>query len=276
MIQPKSGEDLGKIDVELKEAVCDALVNMITQRASGTDDAGRYVHGKSPRRGVFSGQLLPRMSRANEDETSDIKIAAIGMDFNVSADAGSFLTAAPRFSVYVRVLPTWEEISSDRYGIEIDFKLSKETKSAIDQKIKERREALYASGNLIRPDWSTMDHDQKDEFYRRRRAIQDQLRRSVYGEFGITLRGDEVTSFTKEEAEVPAAEVTEESEETTASPDIGKLITEGRSIPTQHVSPAPIPGKWKRLDLKLPVFEWPAPLSGDALKKLCIEYSATM
>lgn len=276
MIQPKSGEELGKIDVELKEAVCDALVNMVTQRASGTDEAGRYVYGRSPRRGVFSGQLLPRMSRANQDETSDIKIAAIGMDFNICAEAGSVLTAVPRFSVYVRVLPTWEEISSDRYGIEIDFKLSRETKAAIDEKIKERREALYASGNLIRPDWGTMDHGQKDEFHRRRREIQDQLRRSVYGEFGITLRGDEAASFDKAEVEVPATEGTAESEETTASPNIGKLITEGRSIPTQHVSPAPIPGKWKRLDLKLPIFEWPASVCQDTLKKICIEYSANM
>ncbi|CVI59710.1 DEAD/DEAH box helicase family protein [Agrobacterium leguminum] len=276
MIQPKSGEALAQIDVELKEAVCDALVNMVTRRASGTDDAGRYVYGKSPRRGVFSGQLLPRLSRTNQDETSDIKIAAIGMDFNVSAKAVSNLTAAPRFSVYVRVLPTWEEISSDRYGIEIDFKLSKETKSAIDEKIKERREALYASGNLVRLDWVTMDPGQKDEFYRRRREIQDQLRRSVYGEFGITLRGDEVVSFAKEDAEVPAANGTEGNEETTASPDIGKLITKGRSIPTQHVSPAPIPGKWRRLDLKLPVFEWAASLSGDALKQKCEDYSIAL
>ncbi|MBY5591658.1 helicase [Rhizobium leguminosarum] len=276
MIQPKSGEELSKIDVELKEAVCDALVNMVTRRVSATDEAGRYVYGKSPRRGVFSGQLLPRMSRTNQDETSDIKIAAIGMDFNVSASADTKILAVPRFSIYVRVLPTWEEISSERYGIEIDFKLAKETKNAIDEKIKARREELYASGNLVKPDWGAMSPAEKDDLHRRRRDIQDQLRRSVYGEFGIALRVDEVSKFSKDDAEVSEDDVSEEGQETAASPDLGKLITEGRSIPTQHLSPAPIPGKWKRIDIETPVFEWATSMSGEPLIRACEEYSISL
>ncbi|MBD9522787.1 helicase [Ensifer sp. ENS02] len=272
MIQPKSADELGKIDVELKEAVCDALVNMVTRRASGTDEIGRYVYGKSPRRAVFSGQLLPRMSRANEDETSDIKIAAIGMDFNIANNATSVIRAAPRFSVYVRVLPTWEEISSDRYGIEIDFKLSKNTKDAIDEKIRVQRQALYEKENLVQGDWNALDKDQKGELLRRRREIQDQLRRSVYGEFGIFLRGDDIKSFGKDDPDASGSE-DRPDEEAAPSPDIGKLVTEGRSIPAQHVSPANIPGKWKRLDLELPSFEWAASLSGDTLKQRCEEYS---
>lgn len=116
MMQPKSSAELQNIDMELKEAVCDALVNMVTTRASGTDEAGRIIFGRSPRRGIFSGQLLPRLSRQNVGETSDIKIAAIGIDFMISSAAVSQLTATPKFSVYVRTLPTWEEITDPVTG----------------------------------------------------------------------------------------------------------------------------------------------------------------
>lgn len=278
MIQPKTSAELANIDVELKEAVCDALVNMVTKRASGTDEIGRYAYGKSPRRAVFSGQLLPRMSRANVDDTSDIKIAAFGMDFNVANDAQSPIRAMPRCSVYVRVLPTWEEISSGRYGIEIDFKISKDKKQEIDDKIKERRKALYEKENLAPAELDALDPEQKTELFRRRREIQDELRRSVYGEYGIELKKSDIASFGKEEP--PSATATDgdagEGEETAASPELGKLVTEGRSIPDQHLSPAPIPAKWKRIDLDLPGLDWPSSLSGEALKKRCEEYSSEL
>jgi hypothetical protein len=35
---------LAAIDVELKEAVCDALVNSIVTRVSGRDEAGKIVY----------------------------------------------------------------------------------------------------------------------------------------------------------------------------------------------------------------------------------------
>ena len=56
----KSNSELATIDVELKEAVCDALVNALVDRVSGADERGRNLLGSSPRRGIFAGQLLPR------------------------------------------------------------------------------------------------------------------------------------------------------------------------------------------------------------------------
>ena len=49
-----SNYQLGEIDVELKEAVCDGLVNALVARVSGTDDRGRRITGSSPRRGIFA------------------------------------------------------------------------------------------------------------------------------------------------------------------------------------------------------------------------------
>jgi hypothetical protein len=73
----KSNSELAAIDVELKEAVCDALVNALVDRVSGADERGRNLLGSSPRRGIFAGQLLPRFDiTGNDDETTDIRVPA--------------------------------------------------------------------------------------------------------------------------------------------------------------------------------------------------------
>lgn len=283
MMKQKTSGELAAIDVELKEAVCDALVNMIASRASGADEAGKIVYGKSPRRSVFSGQLLPRLSTANEDETSDIKIAAIGMDFNTISDASSEIAAQPRFSVYVRVLPTWEEIATDRFGIAIDFKLRKDKKQEIDHEIRQRREELYAKENLTRPDWSELTDEQRENFHRRRREIRDDLRRSVYGRHGIVLDAAAIGSFDKEDEHAPddegAAEAPTDAPEVpdaAPSPVLGRLVTGGARVPTTLLSPASIPPKWKRIDLDLPGCTWSTSLSGDALRQKLEDYSAEL
>lgn len=282
MMKAKTSAELAGIDVELKEAVCDALVNMITRRASGTDEAGRVVYGKTPRRSVFSGQLLPRMSRENEDETSDIKIAAIGMDFNIDAESSSQLTVAPQFSVYLRVLPTWEEISTERFGIAIDFKLRKDKKQEIDHEIRERRQELYAQEKLDRSDWNELSQEEREALHSRRREIRDSLRSSVYGKHGIILDkmsfdkfGSAETNQTEETEEAALADGTE-NPDAAPSPVIGRLITGGAQIPAALLSPASIPPKWKRIDLKLSSFTWSAAISGSALKDQFEQFSNTM
>ncbi|MCC2610852.1 DEAD/DEAH box helicase family protein [Neorhizobium petrolearium] len=282
MMRPKNATELGKIDVELKEAICDALVNMITQRSSGSDEAGRVVYGKSPSRSVFSGQLLPRL-RADVDETSDIRIAAIGIDFNMDAAATCTLEVKPKFSIYVRVLPTWEEISSDRYGIPIDFKIRKDKKAEIDKTIRERREEIFQRENLSRPDWGALDPDQKESLKRRRTEIQDDIRKNVYAEYGIPIDGADGLIFNKpeiseseEENITTPAESPEATTEFEANPDLGRLVTSGATIPESMYSPAPIPPKWIRIDLDLPTCTWAADIHGDALKSAFAEYSASM
>jgi hypothetical protein len=282
MMRPKSPAELDKIDVELKEAVGDALVNMITRRASGTDEAGRIVYGRSPSRSVFSGQLLPRLSNTDVDETTDIRIAAIGLDFNMDAAAACMLEATPRFSIYVRVLPTWEEISNDRFGIPVEFKIRKDKKDEIDRKIRERREELYLRENLSRPDWSSLEPDQKESLKRRRIEIQDDIRKSVYGEYGIQVDGADSRIFEKvdssegEEADSATATTTAEEAAAEPSPNLGRMVTSGAKIPESMYSPAQIPPKWVRIDFELPTCTWPANLAGDALAAVFAEYSGSM
>lgn len=279
MMQPKSSAGLQDIDMELKEAVCDALVNMVTTRASGTDEAGRIIFGRSPRRGIFSGQLLPRLSRQNVDETSDIKIAAIGIDFMISSTAVSQLTATPKFSVYVRTLPTWEEITDPRYGIDIEFKLDNHVKAEIDEKIKTRRSAQFEKENVARPNWKAMDEEQRSAVSKRRREIQDEVRISVYAEHGIKLQKSDLSAFDEERPQQPTDEQSlaagEGIEDTAvpAAPSIGQFIREGRSIPFALLNPAAIPGKWQRVDLSLPTCTWSPHMPDDASAQWFDQYS---
>jgi hypothetical protein len=75
-----SDKQLGEIDVELKEAVCDALVNALVGRVSGSDERGRAILGSSPRRGLFAGQLLPVLTSAasqTKPPTSGSRLSAL-------------------------------------------------------------------------------------------------------------------------------------------------------------------------------------------------------
>ena len=117
-----NAEQLAAIPQELKEAVCNALVNLTVARVSGSDPEGRILYGRSPRRSIVSGQLLPRFDpTGQDDESSDIRIAALGMDFHLDAHADGRSVVTPRFSVYVRVFPDWAEIADEALGLDIEF-----------------------------------------------------------------------------------------------------------------------------------------------------------
>src|ERR1700691_5353436 len=101
---------LASIPQELKEAVCCAVVKQTTDRISGIGSEGRVIFGLSPRRSIVSGQLLPRFDpTGQDDETTDIRIAAIAIDFHALAGARGTSVIQPSFCVYVRVLPLWSE-----------------------------------------------------------------------------------------------------------------------------------------------------------------------
>lgn len=92
-----------EIDVELKEAVCDALLNELVKRMGGKDGRGRTIYGGSPSRRIFAGQLLPRFDVSGTlDETTGIRIAAIGMDFVVGTNGSAAIHLTPGFSAHLR------------------------------------------------------------------------------------------------------------------------------------------------------------------------------
>lgn len=93
---------------ELKEAVCDAILERTRQVVSGVGEHGAVILGDRPSRVLSSGFVLPRMVDG-DDESSDIRIASHGMDVRVRGGEGNVVVRT-EMAVYVRGLPTSAEL----------------------------------------------------------------------------------------------------------------------------------------------------------------------
>ncbi len=248
-----SKKQLGSIDQELKEAVCNAIVNLTVTRVTGSGEEGKIIYGSSPRRAVVSGQLLPRYDERNEDDTSDIRIAALGIDFQVGESASCEALFEPSFSTYVRILPEWDEINDENLGLEIEFEIVRAIQQEIDARIAQLRIERFTAEGVEQPQWKTLTPIQKDQVRATRNRIQQAVRIDAYRERGIHLEpsDDDLLAYRKAEEE---AENSPEPAE--ARLRIGRLIQRGRMIPYDLLAPADTPAKWKRIDFVLPVFRW--------------------
>jgi len=125
---------------ELKEGVCDSLINLTFDRISGFGQSGALVFGRRPSRHFVSGFLLPGFDpTGEEDETSDIRINTHGLDFSVSLSAGVQCAVSCSIAVYVRGLPEWDEVMAERYGMAPVFQptaqIRREVKSAVKNRL---------------------------------------------------------------------------------------------------------------------------------------------
>lgn len=268
---------LERIDVELKEAVCDSIVNMLVGRVSATDDRGEVLYGRSPRRSVVSGQLLPRFDVRGEDDTSDIAIAAMGLDFVVDAEASVEIEAKPRFSVYVRVLPTWAEIGNGG-PLDIEFRLKPAVQKEIDDAIRERQRTALSQAGLLTPDWSKMDETERHKVRERREALTREINVAAYKEKGIILVAHDLdeSEVSGEIDDDKAADPNEPESIEEVRPAIAKLLRDGRKIPYHLVDPAPIPGKWRRLALTLPSVRWMSDANAATLAATTVAFNEEM
>ncbi|MGR3496582.1 DEAD/DEAH box helicase family protein [Citreimonas sp.] len=254
----KSSRELAAIDVELKEAVCDALVNALVHRVAGADERGRDLLGSSPRRGIFAGQLLPRFDNSGQDdETTDIRVAALGVDLIALAGAGATMRVTPRFSVYLRVIPGWSDLVSGGGELEFDFRLRANIQQQIDDTIRtERVPALQAAG-VDRPDWKGMNEARRSKVRAMRAQILAEVRRKAYAAHGIKLlTGEQPDQATQVPNDTADTDQNTPDDIKPPAPPIARLVREGRELPLSLVDPAPIPAKWTRLDLELPTLEF--------------------
>jgi hypothetical protein len=280
-----NSEQLARIPQELKEGVCNALVNLTVARVTGSDRDGQVIYGRSPRRSIVSGQLLPRFDvSGSDDETSDIRIAAIGIDFQTAAGARGEATATPSFSVYVRVFPTWTELTDEALGLEIDFKLRQPIKDAIDARIRQLRNEGFAAANVATPDWPNLNPAQRQQIRVRRAAIQEEVRRLAYREQGIILeQGDEQFLADQAEGEAVAEQGAANAVIAPPPPDnndaadarmrLGVLLRRGRAVPFGHLESAPPPPVWRRIDLTFPPLAWSLDVESEALRALLADYT---
>ena len=129
-----SGTDL----TEAKEAVVEALLQLAVQKCTGEGPAGEFIFGVKPSSRLVSGFLLPRFDATGQgDETSDIHIATMGIDLQVAADRSGEIAAVPDISIYVRMLPTWEDLNDPRHDMVPRSELSRETRQAVEDRARE-------------------------------------------------------------------------------------------------------------------------------------------
>lgn len=259
------------IDQELKEAVCNAIVNLTVAQVSGSGPSGQILYGRSPRRSIVSGQLLPRFDQGGiDDETTDIRIAAIGIDFQVAAAADGEASITLQFSVYVRVLPSWEELSDEDLELDVEFKLNQTIQDTIDARMRQLRDERFSAEGVASPQWSSLTATQKNEVRATRARIQEEVRIAAYREQGVILeRGDDQFA----PAELPATNdqppqngqggdgaagpvANADDDGADARLRAGRLLQRGLSIPHALLEPADPPAKWRRLDLTFPPFRW--------------------
>jgi len=120
---------------EVKEAMVDAMLCMTEQHCTGEGRNGEVIYAVRPSSKLVSGFLLPRFDRSGqEDETSDIHIATMGLDHQVASNESGEVVVRPRLSVYLRELPTWQEICDPRHEMMPQVQLSRDTRQTIEQR----------------------------------------------------------------------------------------------------------------------------------------------
>ena len=106
-----SGVQGGEL-VEAKEAVGAALLQRLHTELSGTGPKGSWVCGEKPSRRFTTGFLMPmHTSTGDVNPMEPTNIATHGMDFQVVRDATGAILVSAEYSVYIRVLPEWTDLT---------------------------------------------------------------------------------------------------------------------------------------------------------------------
>jgi hypothetical protein len=233
---------------DAKEGIVDALLNLTWQRASGAGAEGETIFGAKPSLRFVSGFLLPRFEEGGEqDETSDIHISAHGVDCQIAASAKGNLAISAAFSIYVRMLPSWEELTKPELELYPNITLRRDLEAAIRDAMRERMTVALAAEEAKPPDER-----------RKRRDLQQQIYRELLSDHGVEVSSDDWVVDAGVNPEQAAGTPEADSSAQGETPDDGaRLITQRaryifhRDESAQEVD---IPQKWKRLPVELAPF----------------------
>ena len=230
---------------DAKEALVDALLNLTWQRTSGDGAEGEVVYGAKPSVRFVSGFLLPRFEETGqEDETSDIHISTHGLDCQIVASAKGKLVVTAAFSIYVRALPSWEELTRPELELFPNIPLRKDLDTAIRDAMKQRMSVAM-----------TNEETKPAEQRRQRRDIQQEIYRELLTEHGVEVAsGDRVADAGTTPEPTDGAAETDVSGRDDADSDDSRLIAQRGYIfhNDDAAQPIDIPQKWQRLAVKLP------------------------
>ena len=229
----------------LKEAVCDAILERTRRLVSGDGESGRTIVGAKPSRVLSSGFILPRIDEDGDDESSDIRIAAHGLDLRIRAVEGS-LRIEPALSVYVRILPSAEDLFA-RAG-----RLIPRAELSIDA-------AQRAKAEIAR----RLDSQAAGMSGRARREIRASVAATVYREMGV---------------EVPAGAIVPQGTEADLdATQIAQALDDGGlprlQIPNTIARRYEAPLKWRRVDVPVVPLELSLPVDAEAWQPLVADYS---
>ena len=252
---------------ELKEAVCDALVNAVASKASGAGAFGEVVLGQRPREQFSSGFLLNQLSSAGEDESSDIRIAVHGASLKLLDGAQGEIAVRPHLAVYVRVLPTWQDLENDILGLRPKPRLSRPIRLEVNAEAGKIAEVARGDGEA-----------------RPRKVIFKEAVRKLLTKRGVRFeKSDEPVVIVNpdEEPENPAdtPPPTSRKAEAVAGEETAIEVAEtidGAVYPDELCSPEDIPMKFRRLHVALPVLILPLPGSREERNRLVREHSEQM
>lgn len=239
-----------------KEAVVDSLLNGLSARLAGRGDFYKVIYGAKPSAALMSEFIVPMPAeeRGGDEEADPIRISAHGMDFQIrSAATGTTLSVSLTGAVYVRILPTEDEVKPGG-RLEATFPLTREARAEIRSKVKDALTKLASelSGGKANLEWAAKSYE---------------ARKGVYESMGLPFDNRLDRAPVSEQAEAEAEGAEGES---------GEVVEEGEARPIQEVGVGlftpdgladdiPPPPKWLRLELTLPSFEFtPAAAEADA------------
>lgn len=104
----------------LKEAVVEGVLRRGHDRLTGRGDLGKIVFGDPPTKVFAAGFLLPAVRRTSDpgggmievEITSPVHVATLGMSFQVARNVPGQLRIVPGGSVYIRLLPSVEDMAA--------------------------------------------------------------------------------------------------------------------------------------------------------------------
>jgi hypothetical protein len=131
---------------ELKEAVCDAVLERARQVVTGDGAYGSVILNERPSRKLSSGFILPRLDSDGDDESSDIRIATHGLDFRIRPGGHGAIVVSPTLNVYVRALPSSEELFARNGWLIPQADFNQQAKARIKDAINQRARAEIPQG----------------------------------------------------------------------------------------------------------------------------------
>ena len=234
---------------DANEGLVDALLNLTWQRCSGEGSFGLTVYGRKPSLRFVSGFLLPRYEAGGQtDETSDIHLSTHGIDCQIAVGARGALTVDVFFSVYVRALPDWQELSRPELDLLPRHPLRKELEHEIRLAMKERLAAAKAA-----------EEAKPAEQRRKYRELQQELYQALLAEHGVRLSADALvidaeTSGTGDAAAASIDDVDDRTEFAAEPAEVPTLTAEkGRYIFDRDdaAQAVELPQKWRRIPVTI-------------------------